>query len=117
MTNRVDPTGTRHSEHTEPQRTRREGDLARLERGVRKLVEQLETVQSRNEDLERDLKARQSRLHELEAEILSANQRRQDVVKRIDDLVAWIDRSTSADGTAFDLESEPAEAQAGSSNV
>ncbi len=117
MTDRIDPAGTRHNEHSEPERSQREGDLARLERGVRKLVEQLEAAQSRNQQLERDLKARESRLHELEAEILSANQRRQDVVKRIDDLVAWIDRATSSDGTAFDLESEPAQAQAGSGNA
>jgi hypothetical protein len=91
----------------------RVGDLARLERGVRKLVEQLQATQLQNQELQRDLETRESRVHELEAEVLAVNQRRQDALKRIDDLVQLVDRVSRGSGTAFDATEEPGEARAG----
>ena len=91
----------------------RVGDLARLERGVRKLVEQLQATQLQNQELQRDLETRESRLHELEAEVLAVNQRRQDALKRIDDLVQLVDRVSRGSGTAFDAVEEPSAARAG----
>lgn len=95
----------------------RVGDLARLERGVRKLVEQLQTTQRQNEELQRDLETREGRIHELEAEVLAANHRRQDALKRIDDLVQWVDRVSRSGGTAFDAAEEPSEARAGNAGA
>lgn len=99
------------SEDTTP--VDRVGDLARLERGVRKLVEQLQATQRENEQLQRDLEAREGRIHEFEAQLLDANQRRQDAIKRIDDLVQWVDRVSSGAGTAFDTAEQQDEARAG----
>lgn len=60
-------------------------DLARLERAVRAMVEERRSLQTENERLKAELAARDDDLREL-------NQRRQDAFKRIDDLIAQLDR-------------------------
>jgi septal ring factor EnvC (AmiA/AmiB activator) len=74
----------------------RASDLARLERGVRQLVERLHASQGEADELRRQLEANDTRVHDLEEELLASNQRRQDALKRIDDLAAWIDSVTEA---------------------
>jgi len=64
----------------------------RLERAVATLVEQHERMQKENGALRRDVAEKSGRVIALEEQLLAANQRQQDVGKRIDELIAQIDQ-------------------------
>lgn len=66
-------------------------DFVRLERVVGELVERARALALENQALQSTLADQQSRVRSLEAQVLELNQRRQDVFKRIDDLIAQID--------------------------
>jgi len=67
-------------------------DFARLERAVAGLVSQHERCVQRNGELLDQLEDKTRRIRDLEEQLLAANQRRQDVAKRIDELIAQIDQ-------------------------
>ena len=67
------------------------GDVARLDRSVRSLVERYQRLRSENAALRQALEESEQRARALEDERLGVNQRRQDAVKRIGDLVSRID--------------------------
>ncbi len=67
-------------------------DLARLERVVAALVESHRLLQRENTALRSDIEEKGRHLHVLDGRLLEANQRRQDVAKRIDELIAQIDQ-------------------------
>jgi len=63
----------------------------RLEAAVTALAERCESLQQECADLRGQLSDRDSRLKAREAELIDANQIRQEVGKRIDELIAQID--------------------------
>lgn len=63
----------------------------RLERAVAKLVEEYRALRRENARLIRELGDRDHRIGVLEGQILELNQRRQDVGKRIDELISQIE--------------------------
>ena len=67
-------------------------DFKRLERAVAALVEGYERLTSENLELRQTLRDRDQHVRGLDAKIREANQRRQDVGKHIDDLIAQIDQ-------------------------
>ena len=64
----------------------------RLERLVRSLVDRHRVLERECSHLRRQLADREARIHELDGEMRQLNQRRQDAVKRIDELLAQLDR-------------------------
>jgi septal ring factor EnvC (AmiA/AmiB activator) len=66
-------------------------DLQRLERVVKALVGSHQRLQHENAALRADLDQNNRRIRGLDEKLLQANQRRQDVAKRIDELIAQID--------------------------
>jgi chromosome segregation ATPase len=64
----------------------------RLERLVRTLVDRHKVLERECTHLRRQLADRDERVHELDARIRDMNQTRQDAVKRIDELLAQLDR-------------------------
>ena len=75
-----------------PDGDRKDYNFARLERAVAALVDCHERLRSENVALRHDLLEREQRIRNLDEELLEANQRRQDVGKRIDELIAQIDQ-------------------------
>jgi chromosome segregation ATPase len=69
-----------------------EFDFARLERVVAKLVEQQGDLQKVNAELRTRLAERDTQVRALEERLRTANQLRQDVAKRIDELIGQIDQ-------------------------
>jgi chromosome segregation ATPase len=69
-----------------------EFDFARLERVVEELVEQQGDLQKVNAELRTRLAERDSQVRALEERLRTANQLRQDVAKRIDELIGQIDQ-------------------------
>ena len=67
-------------------------DFERLERAISTLVAEHERLQKDAEEMRRELLAREQRIRSLEAQLLEANQRRQDTGKRIDELIAQLDQ-------------------------
>ena len=67
----------------------------KLERLVRSLVERYESLRVEHSALKEKLREREDRLHGLDERVLELNQLRQDTAKRIDDLIAQIDRLDS----------------------
>ena len=67
-------------------------DFERLTRAVTALVARYEKLQSENGVLRRALQEQEQHVRTLDAKIRDANQRRQDVGKHIDDLIAQIDQ-------------------------
>ncbi|MEN8184000.1 MAG: cell division protein ZapB [Myxococcota bacterium] len=63
----------------------------RLEQAVTKLVEQQRALRQENARLIRELGDRDHRIGVLEGQILELNQRRQDVGKRVDELISQIE--------------------------
>ena len=68
-----------------------EYDFDRLERVISELVDAHQTALRDNTGLLSDLEDQNRHIRNLEGQLLEANQRRQDVVKRIDELIAQID--------------------------
>ncbi|HEY8153358.1 MAG TPA: hypothetical protein VII72_04425 [Myxococcota bacterium] len=67
-------------------------DFERLERVVAELAAAYRHQRSENATLRRELELRSQRIRALDGKLLEANQKRQDVVKRIDELIAQIDQ-------------------------
>jgi septal ring factor EnvC (AmiA/AmiB activator) len=67
-------------------------DFERLDRALGALVGRQEQLLSENAKLRLELRERDQRLRHLDEQILEANQRRQDVGKHIDELIAQIDQ-------------------------
>ena len=72
--------------------SRNDYDFKRLERAVVALVGRHEKLRSENAALRRDLLEREQRIRHLDEQLLETNQRRQDVGKHIDELIAQIDQ-------------------------
>jgi pyrimidine operon attenuation protein/uracil phosphoribosyltransferase len=66
---------------------------------VKALVEQARELERENARLRARLSEREKRVQLLDHRILELNQRRQDVAKRIDDLITQIDQLESRSGT------------------
>jgi septal ring factor EnvC (AmiA/AmiB activator) len=66
-------------------------DLRRLEQVVGALVSSHQRLQQENAALRADIDQNHRRIRGLDEKLLQANQRRQDVAKRIDELIAQID--------------------------
>ena len=67
-------------------------DWDRLERAVGTLSAQHEALRNEVRALRGDLGERNQRIRVLEAQLLEANQRRQDTCKRVDELIAQLDQ-------------------------
>ena len=67
-------------------------DFDRLERAISALVESHRRLDEENESLRKSLDAQNRRIRALDAELLQSNQRRQDAIKRIDELIAHLDQ-------------------------
>ncbi len=67
-------------------------DFQRLERAVGALVESHQRTLEENQLLRRELAEKNGHIGGLEEQLLDANQRRQDVGKRVDELIAQIDQ-------------------------
>ncbi len=67
-------------------------DLERLERVVASLVEGHRLLRRENAALQVEIDAKNRHAHRLDGKLLEANQRRQDIAKRIDELIAQIDQ-------------------------
>lgn len=65
-------------------------DFDRLERVVKALVAEHRRLRGANAGLRDELRDRNAQLKTLEGRLLEANQKRQDVAKRIDELIAQI---------------------------
>lgn len=65
-------------------------DFERLERVVRALVDEHRRLRQENTALREDVRQQGASLRSLEGQLLAANQRRQDVSKRIDELIAQV---------------------------
>lgn len=79
-------------------------DLDRLERALSALVDQNARLREESAALRHALDDRGERIRALEGQLLDANQRRQDVIKRVDELIAQMD--------ALDAQLEQAEPDA-----
>src|SRR5512134_1775822 len=66
-------------------------DWDRLERAVGALAAQHEALRNEVRALRLDVGERNQRIRSLEAQLLDANQRRQDTCKRVDELIAQLD--------------------------
>ena len=75
-----------------PDDSERARDFDRLEAAVVALADQHKRALKDNESLRRAVEERDRRIRALEAETLELNQRRRDVAKRIDDLLAQMDQ-------------------------
>jgi septal ring factor EnvC (AmiA/AmiB activator) len=66
-------------------------DFPRLQRAVEALAEAHRRLRGENAGLRRKVEEKSRRIRSLEEQMLEANQKRQDVAKRIDELVAQLD--------------------------
>jgi septal ring factor EnvC (AmiA/AmiB activator) len=66
-------------------------DLDRLERALQALVASHQRLQRENSDLRAHAHGTEQRVRELEEQLLDANQRRQEVGKRVDELISQLD--------------------------
>lgn len=74
-----------------PVGTATEYDFDRLETAVEQLADAHHAALTDNVALRGNLEDQNQRIRELEGQLLESNQRRQDVVKRIDELISQID--------------------------
>jgi septal ring factor EnvC (AmiA/AmiB activator) len=75
-------------------------DFERLERAVSELVRAGRRQQEEAESLRRRLQEKNGRIRSLEEQLLEANQKRQDVAKRIDELISQLDHLDTQLGAA-----------------
>jgi septal ring factor EnvC (AmiA/AmiB activator) len=86
-----------NSDKSRPGRSRTDGSRSdgygfeRLEKVVAELAAAYRHQRAENATLRRELEQRGQRIRALDGKLLEANQKRQDVVKRIDELIAQID--------------------------
>ena len=66
-------------------------DLGRLERAVSALIAQAERLRKEKAALQAEVQKKASRVATLEGQLLEANQKRQDVAKRLDELIGQLD--------------------------
>ena len=71
-------------------------DFERLERVVSDLASAFRRQRVESVALRRELELRNQRIRALDGKLLEANQKRQDVAKRIDELIAQIDQLDSS---------------------
>jgi chromosome segregation ATPase len=82
-------------------------DFERLERAVTALVERGDRLQAENHGLRAKLSERDRRVRRLDEKLLETNQRRQDALKRIDNLIAQLDQlDERLAGDGLDVRSE-----------
>lgn len=74
-----------------PDRDGEHYDFDRLERAVAALATAHRRLRDENAGLRRKLEERARKVRSLEEKLIEANQKRQDVAKRIDELVAQLD--------------------------
>jgi archaellum component FlaC len=74
-----------------PAGTEKSNEFERLEQAVSVLVEKYRVLRAEATKLRQELEAKEGRIHALDEQVLELNQSRQDVAKRIDDLIAHID--------------------------
>ncbi len=74
--------------------------LERLEAAARSLLARLRLLHESNEALREEVRERDRRIEALESEMRELNQRKRDVAKRIDNLIAQIDRMDANRETA-----------------
>jgi septal ring factor EnvC (AmiA/AmiB activator) len=86
-----------------PDGDRNDYDFARLESAVAALLDRHEQLRSENAKLRRELVEKKRRIRRLDEQVLEANQRRQDVGKHIDELIAQIDQLDAQ----FESQDEP----------
>jgi septal ring factor EnvC (AmiA/AmiB activator) len=86
---------------------RSEYDFERLEQAVAELVRAQRRQVEETASLRRRLEERNRRIRGLEEQLLEANQKRQDVAKRIDELISQLDHLDAQLG-APDLQVPPA---------
>ena len=67
-------------------------DFERLEQAVAQLAAAYRQQRAENSSLRRELEHRGQRIRALDSKLLEANQKRLDVVKRIDELIAQIEQ-------------------------
>jgi len=70
-------------------------DFERLERAVTALADRHEQLRTENAELRRVLREKDQHIGHLDEKLRAAGQRRHDVSKRIDDLIAQIDQLDS----------------------
>lgn len=75
-------------------------DFERLEQAVTALLGSTERLRQENRQLREQLSSRVQRIQALESELRHANQRRQDIAKRVDELIAQIDQLDAQLGQA-----------------
>ena len=74
-------------------------DFERLERAVVDLADAHRRLRGENVTLQRQMDEKNRRIRTLDGQILDANQRRRDVTKRVDELIAQIDQLESQLGS------------------
>jgi hypothetical protein len=67
-------------------------DFERLEQAVAELAAAYQKQRAENSTLRRELEQRGQRIRALDSKLLEANQKRLDVIKRIDELIAQIEQ-------------------------
>ncbi len=75
-------------------------DFARLEAAVTSLAAVCRDQRDANTQLRSELEEQRQRIRTLEAELLAANQKRQDVAKRVDELIRQLDHLDGEFGSA-----------------
>ena len=75
-----------------PDDAKKSYDFRRLERGVTALLNRHDKLRTENANLRRKLSEKNERIRHLDSQIIGLNQRRQDVGKRIDELISQIDQ-------------------------
>jgi septal ring factor EnvC (AmiA/AmiB activator) len=73
-------------------------DFDRLERAVADVVAALGRQRRENAVLRQELEQKNQRIRALDGKLLGANQRRQDIAKRIDELIARINQLDASFG-------------------
>jgi uncharacterized coiled-coil DUF342 family protein len=71
-------------------------DFERLERAIASLTSEHLSLRGENEVLREELAQRESHIQKLDEQFIGLNQRRQDALKRIDELIAQIDHLAAA---------------------
>jgi predicted RNase H-like nuclease (RuvC/YqgF family) len=67
-------------------------DFARLERAIRVLARRKQELERENESLRSELQGHGNRIRMLDERLLEVNQRRQDAIKLVDDLIAQMEQ-------------------------
>jgi chromosome segregation ATPase len=71
-------------------------DYARLDQAIESLLEDHARIRTQNRSLRATVGEREAKIAKLEELLLSSNQKRQDAIKRIDDLVSRLEQIDAA---------------------